>query len=85
MGKLGNIGKLLIRINGNDHHPAHFHVVGPDADAQVTIDPVVILRGNLTASVRSQILAWAVENHDRLVEEWNRCNPHLPISRGRDE
>lgn len=83
MGKLGSIGKLMIRVNGNDHHPAHFHIVGPDVDAQVTIGTAIILRGDLPPSVRTQVLAWAAENHGRLVAEWNRCNPHLPILGGK--
>lgn len=83
MGKLGNIGKLMMRVNGNDHYPAHFHVVGPDIDAQVTFHPLMVIRGDLPGSLREQVFAWAMENHERLILEWNRCNPHLPIPGGK--
>lgn len=79
MGKLGNIGKAVIRINVRDHHPAHFHVIAPDFEALVTIDPVAIYRGSMPASIWAVVAPWAVANRALVVAEWNRCNPSLPI------
>ena len=75
MGKLVMFGKAAVVIRAHDHNPPHFHVIGPDFDALITIDPLAILRGTLPRSVLDQVLGWAAENRERLVVEWNRINP----------
>jgi hypothetical protein len=63
------------RVYGNDHLPAHFHVITPDAEALVVIATLTILRGALRASVWAEVQDWAVANREALATEWNRCNP----------
>lgn len=80
MGKLATIGKVSIRIFGNDHLPPHFHVKGGGVEALVSIDPVEIIAGELPASLRKEVFAWAAANKARLVAEWNTWNPHVPFA-----
>lgn len=47
MAKLPKVGKVEIKVRGNDHLPPHFHVVGPDFDAQVEIATLRVLKGSL--------------------------------------
>lgn len=80
MGKLGQIGKVILRVNGNEHLPPHFHVVGGGIEALVSIDPVEVIAGELPASLRRDVFAWAAANKARLKAEWNAWNPHIPFA-----
>jgi hypothetical protein len=79
MGKLAVFGKVAVVVRTRDHNPPHFHVVGPDLDVQVLIDSLIVEQGTLPSGVGKQILAWAAENRDRLIAEWNRVNPDYPL------
>jgi len=80
MGKLTNFGKVRVIVQGRDHNPPHFHVKGPDINALVGIDPVVILRGALPSDLWPQVQAWAIANRADLVAAWNTLNPHIPTT-----
>ncbi|MDL2410456.1 DUF4160 domain-containing protein [Rhizobium calliandrae] len=47
MGKLVQIGNIIIRVYANNHLPPHFHVITPDGDALVEIATPEILHGKL--------------------------------------
>lgn len=79
MGKLIQIGNIIIRIYANDHLPPHFHIITPDADALVDIETLEILRGKLSRRSEAEALAWARANGNLIVDEWNRTNPRFPI------
>lgn len=78
MGTLTSFGKIRVIVQGRDHNPPHFHIKGPDVNALVGIDPVIVLRGAVPSDLWSQIQAWAIANRSALVAEWNRCNPLFP-------
>jgi hypothetical protein len=80
VGKLYQFGKAFIRVYANDHLPAHFHVVTPDAEALIEIATLAILRGSLPSRVEREALAWAVANKAAIAAEWNRINPWFPIA-----
>ena len=80
MGKLVQIGNMIVRVYANDHLPPHFHIITPDADALVHIETLEILRGKLSRRAEAEALAWATANGSRSVEEWNRTNPRFPIA-----
>ena len=79
MGKLVQIGNIIIRVYANDHLPPHFHIVTPDADALVDIETLEILRGKLSRRAEAEALAWSRSNGNLIVNEWNRTNPRFPI------
>ncbi len=79
MGTMARFGKVVIRVNGNDHLPPHFHVITPDAEALVTIDPIALHKGHLPAEVWAMVVAWATAHRAALVAEWTAWNPTLPI------
>ncbi|QCO07550.1 DUF4160 domain-containing protein [Azospirillum argentinense] len=80
MGKLATIGKVTIRVFGNDHLPPHFHVKGTDFEALVAIATLEVIAGDLPAATRKEVLAWAAANRAALVTEWNTWNPNIPFA-----
>ncbi|WP_420959403.1 DUF4160 domain-containing protein [Brucella sp. IR073] len=80
MGKLVQIGNIIIRVYANDHLPPHFHILTPDGDALVEIATLEILRGKLPRKVEDTALEWARENKARIAAEWSRTNPRFPVA-----
>ncbi|OLP44659.1 DUF4160 domain-containing protein [Rhizobium oryziradicis] len=80
MGKLVQIGNIIIRVYANDHLPPHFHIITPDADALVDIATLEILKGKLPRKAEEAALEWAAQNRKLIAAEWNRTNPRFPIA-----
>ena len=81
MGKLHQIGKIIIRIYANDHLPPHFHAIAPDFEALIEIETLAVMRGSLTRQARKSVMVWAVAHRQEIAVEWNRTNPRFPIAR----
>jgi hypothetical protein len=81
MGKLHQIGKIVLRVNANDHLPPHFHAVAPDFEALIEIETMELLRGSLPGRARRAVMGWAARNRAAIAAEWNRINVRFPIGR----
>lgn len=79
MGKLHQIGNIIIRVYANDHLPAHFHVIAPDFAALIEIETLTVLAGSLEAKSRKAVMAWVTANIEVIKAEWNRINPNFPV------
>jgi hypothetical protein len=78
VGKLHQIGKIVIRVYANDHLPPHFHAITAEFEALIGIESLTIMRGGLPPKVRKAVLSWAARNRAVIVREWNRINPRFP-------
>lgn len=74
MGKLHQIGKVIITVYANDHLPPHFHAIHPDFEALIEIETLTIRAGGLSAASSRQVMNWAAANLDVIKAEWNRIN-----------
>ena len=79
MVKLHFIGNIAFRVYGNDHRPAHFHVVAPDYKAMISIEGLAVIRGAIPARDRRAVMLWATEHQDEITAAWNLLNPDLAI------
>ena len=79
MVKLHSIGNIAFRVYGNDHRPAHFHVVAPDFKAIVDIETLAVIRGTVPARDRRAVMEWAVEHQAEIAAAWNLLNPDLAV------
>lgn len=80
MGRLVQIGNIVIRVYANDHLPPHFHIITPDADALVDIESLEIIKGKLPSKVLKIAMRWVNENKTLIAAEWNRTNPRFPVA-----
>ena len=63
----------------SDHQPPHFHVRYGDFKAQVSIDSISILRGNLPPRVFGLVAEWALVHRSELRDNWKLVqNETLP-------
>ncbi len=79
MGKLHQIGKIVIRVYADDHPPPHFHVKSPSFEAIIDIKTLAITRGAISIQARSAVLQRISVNRAAIVREWNRLNPRFPV------
>jgi hypothetical protein len=82
VGKLHQIGKLVIRVYANDHLPPHFHAIALDFEALIEIETLTIMRGHLSPQMQRAVMSWATRNRALIAQEWNRINPRFPIAGG---
>jgi hypothetical protein len=81
VGKLHQIGKVIIRVYANDHLPPHFHAIAPDFEALIEIETLTIMRGSLSRQAAKSVMAWASANRRLISAEWNRTNSRFSIAR----
>lgn len=56
-----------IYVYADDHAPPHFHVRGPQSNAQVRIDTLEVIAGTISGGDRTEAITYAVENRDLLM------------------
>lgn len=74
MPTIKRFGSLQVRMYPSDHLPPHFHVVGPDTEALVSLEKLEILAGRARQDELKAVLAWAEENLEALWQHWRRLN-----------
>jgi hypothetical protein len=56
-----------------DHPPPHFHALGRDGAAQVSIDTLEVIASSGRIDLRDA-LRWAEEHQDELMDHWQRLS-----------
>jgi hypothetical protein len=62
---------IVITLYINEHNPPHFHVKYAEYVAEIDIQTLKIISGNLPKRAYALVLEWAVEHRDDLMENWN--------------
>ncbi len=75
MGKLLTGSNWFLEVRIREHFPCHFHVVGKDFEAQVDVETLEIIVGDMPRATAKEVRKWAGKNRSTLVAEWNKCNP----------
>jgi hypothetical protein len=74
MGTIYKSGKFIIRVNGFEHPPVHAHVTHTDGRAMVYLNGSIKNTG-IPDAVMLQAQRWINANQQRVIDEWNTCNP----------
>jgi hypothetical protein len=62
-----------------DHQPAHFHAIYAEYEAEIGIDPIMILEGSLPRPERTKVLAWAALHQSELRANWELARGGRPL------
>lgn len=62
-----------------EHLPPHFHAEYGNEEAEIGIDPILILEGELSRSTRSKVFEWAAIHQAELRANWELARGHLPL------
>lgn len=74
MPVIKRFGAVSLRLYADDHHPPHFHIVGPEFQLLVRLSDLTTLAGEAHASDIVEVLAWARENQSLLARKWAELN-----------
>ena len=67
----------------NEHNPPHFHAYYNEYQAEIRIDTLDIIKGNLPKKVFNLVIEWALDHREELIHDWERMRNDqepLPIS-----
>jgi len=64
-----------------EHTPPHFHVEYNDESAEVGIDPIIILEGELSRRIRAKVFEWAAIHQAELRANWELARGRQPLLR----
>ena len=62
-----------------DHLPPHFHAEYDEYEAQIDIETLEIIHGNLPRRAKVLVLEWADEHRKELRENWQKSRRHEPL------
>jgi hypothetical protein len=76
MPKIAELEAANIYVYADDHNPPHFHVRGPDSDANFYIHNCEMYVGEVTRkAIREVVQWWSVpENRKLLEDKWKEYN-----------
>lgn len=70
---------IVIRMYFDEHFPPHFHAIYAGNEAQVGIDPIMVLEGGLPHRAISMVIEWAALHQRELMNNWERLRRDQPI------
>ena len=74
MPVLQRFGAVSLRMYADDHHPPHFHIVGPEFQVLVRISDLKVIAGEARRTEIAQALAWAQTRREVLALKWAELN-----------
>ena len=73
MPRLVRLSSVEIAMYFADHNPPHFHVLGRDGAAQVSIETLDVIASSGRVDLR-EALEWAAANRELLRTKWNELS-----------
>jgi hypothetical protein len=76
MPEISRFFGIVIKMYYNDHYPPHFHAEYNEHTAEISVETLEIIEGNLPRRVLSLVLEWAALHRAELRENWQRARAH---------
>lgn len=70
---------IKITMFYREHAPPHFHAERGDEEAEIGIDPIMILEGKLSRAMRAKVFEWAAIHQGELRANWELARAGLPL------
>jgi hypothetical protein len=71
MPEISRFFGIVIQMYYDEHAPPHFHALYSGDEAQITIDPIQLWRGELPPRALSLVIEWAALHQRELIDDWN--------------
>ena len=66
-----------IEVRADEHVPPHFHLIGPNSNALISIKTLEVLRDEASKADYREAIDWAKDHITDLLDEWSRLNERL--------
>jgi len=81
MPEISRFFGIIIRMYFDDHPPPHFHAIYGEAEAQISLDPIELLQGDLPPRAISMVVEWAALHQHELMNNWERMRTNQPAEK----
>ncbi len=72
---------ISIRMYFDDHNPPHFHAIYNDAEAELDIEKISLLRGRMSRRALGMVIEWATAHQQELLANWELMRSNQPPNR----
>jgi hypothetical protein len=72
---------VVIRMYFDEHNPPHFHAIYSGAEAQIGIDPIGLIEGQIPKRALSMVIEWAALHQRELLLNWERMRNEQPAQK----
>lgn len=63
-----------VYMYADDHAPPHFHLIGIEWEAVVSLSTLTVLRGDAPGADLREAIQWADQNRQFLADMWSTLN-----------
>ncbi len=71
---------IVIRMYYNDHTPPHFHAQYGEHGAEIAVDTLEILKGEIPSRVFGLVAEWASLHRAELHQDWERARQQKDLT-----
>ena len=79
MPRISEFFGIIISMYYNDHSPPHFHATYAEHRAEVGIESLEVIHGEVPRRVLALVLEWAFLHRDELRSNWERARRGEPL------
>lgn len=79
MPRISSFYGIVIYMYYRDHPPPHFHARYGGSEAEIEIDSLAIIAGDLPNRAERLITEWAQNHQSELQQNWERARNHKPV------
>jgi hypothetical protein len=81
MPEISRFFGIIIRMYFNDHQPPHFHAEYGEYVAEINIETLEIIKGELQRRVFALVLEWATLHRAELRQDWELARAEKQLQR----
>ncbi|MFQ5855874.1 MAG: DUF4160 domain-containing protein [Anaerolineae bacterium] len=81
MPEISRFFGIIVRMYFDEYPPPHFHAIYGEHEAQIGIDPIVVLRGSLPRRATSMVIEWAALHQRELMDDWDLLRNNQPAQK----
>lgn len=64
---------IAIQMFWREHAPPHFHALYAEFEAEIDIQTLEVIKGQLPRRALALVLEWAADHRKELREDWELC------------
>ncbi len=80
MPEISRFYGIVIGMFFDDHNPPHFHAKYAEYQAEIGINDLAVIKGELPPKAMGLVMEWAVKHKRELLKNWNAIKNDKKLS-----
>lgn len=72
---------IIIRMCLDDYLPPHLQAIYGEYEAQISINPIGVLQGELPHRAQSMVIEWIALHQQELMDNWEQLSSGQPLKK----